>query len=184
MPTTNLTSFERQTKTFKDFVCSPSLAGGLQQQSIYFTAVHILLSPMVFLGNFLILAALHKISSLHRPSKLLYRCLATTDLFGQYCQAAFHCHLLDVLGSRGVVSLSIRIQSNVYNSLCIMFSVFVDNGGHKREQTSRPVVGAKIQTNCNFKTHLLHGSNLLGLFLVSLVYATFQTTEQICGVAV
>ena len=80
MPTTNLTSFERQTKTFKDFVCSPSLAGGLQQQSIYFTAVHILLSPMAFLGNFLNLAALHKISSLHRPSKLLYRCLATTDL--------------------------------------------------------------------------------------------------------
>ena len=54
-----------------------------------------------------------------------------------------------------------------------MFSVFVDNGGHKREQTSRPVVGAKIQTNCNFESHLLHGSNLLGLFLVSLVYATF-----------
>ena len=80
MPTTNLTSFERQTKTFKDFVCSPSLAGGLQQQSIYFTAVHTLLSPMAFLGNFLILAALHMVSSLHRPSKLLYRCLATTDL--------------------------------------------------------------------------------------------------------
>ena len=80
MPTTNLTSFERQTKTFKDFVCSPSLTGGLQQQSIYFTAIHILLSPMAFLGNFLILVALHKVSSLHRPSKLLYPCLATTDL--------------------------------------------------------------------------------------------------------
>ena len=80
MPTTNLTSFERQTKTIKDFVCSPSLAGGLQQQSIYFTAVHILLSPMAFLGNFLILVALYKVSSLHRPSKLLYRCLEKTDL--------------------------------------------------------------------------------------------------------
>ena len=80
MPTTNLATFERQTKKFEDLVCSPSLAGGLQQQSIYFTAVHILLSPMAFLGNFLILAALHKVSSLHRPSKLLYRCLATTDL--------------------------------------------------------------------------------------------------------
>ena len=70
----------RHTKTFEDLICSSSLAGGLQQQSIYFTAVHILLSPMAFLGNFLILAALHKVSSLHRPSKLLYPCLATTDL--------------------------------------------------------------------------------------------------------
>ena len=32
------------------------------------------------LGNFLILVALRKESSLHPPSKLLYRCLATTDL--------------------------------------------------------------------------------------------------------
>ena len=42
--------------------------------------VHILLSLMAFLGNFLILVALHKVSSLHPPSKLLQRCLAITDL--------------------------------------------------------------------------------------------------------
>ena len=79
MPTTNLATFERQTKKFEDLVCSPSLAGGLQQQSVYFTAVHILLSPMAFLGNFLILIALHKVSSLRPPSKVLYRCLAATE---------------------------------------------------------------------------------------------------------
>ena len=80
MPTTNLTAFERQIKTFEDLVCSPSLAGELPQQSIYFTAVHILLSLVAFVGNFLILVALHKVSSLHLPSKVLYRCLAGTDL--------------------------------------------------------------------------------------------------------
>ena len=37
-----------------------------------------------------------------------------------------------------------------------MLSVFVEYGGHKRGQTSRPVVGAKIQTIVR------HGSNLLG----------------------
>ena len=153
MPTTNLATFERQTKKFEDLVCSPSLAGGLQQQSVYFTAVHILLSPMAFLGNFLILIALHKVSSLRPPSVPLF---GSNWSVSWYCQPAFHCHLLDVLGSRRVVSLSIRIQSNVHNSLCIMLSVFVDNGGHKRRQTSRPVVGAKIQTI------VLHGSNLLG----------------------
>ena len=38
-------------------------------------------SVTAFLGNTLILVALHKESSLHPPSKLLYRCLAMTDLF-------------------------------------------------------------------------------------------------------
>ena len=58
----------------------PSSVVGLQQQSIYFSAVNIFLSITAFLGNFLILVALNKETSLHPPSKLLYRCLATTDL--------------------------------------------------------------------------------------------------------
>ena len=40
----------------------------------------IFLSITAFLGNTLILVALHKESSLHAPSKLLFRTLATTDL--------------------------------------------------------------------------------------------------------
>ena len=54
--------------------------GELKQQSISFSAVNILLSITGILGNCLILVALRKGSSLHPPSKLLYRCLATTDL--------------------------------------------------------------------------------------------------------
>ena len=81
MAETNLAKGEAQTNEFKDFRCSPSLAGGLQPQSIYFSAaVYILLSITTFLGNSLILVALQKESSLHPPSKLLCRCLATTDL--------------------------------------------------------------------------------------------------------
>ena len=53
----------------------------MQQQSIYLTAGHILLSLMALSENFLILGAFHKVSSLHPPSKLLYRCLPTSDLF-------------------------------------------------------------------------------------------------------
>ena len=80
MATTNLTAGGTQTKTFKELVCSPSSVGELQQPSIYLSAVNIFLSFTAFLGNTLILVALHKESSLHPPSKLLYRCLATTDL--------------------------------------------------------------------------------------------------------
>ena len=80
MSITNLGRSGTQTKTFRELLCSSSLEGGLQQESVSFAAVNILLSITTFLGNSLILGALHKESSLHPPSKLLYRCLATTDL--------------------------------------------------------------------------------------------------------
>ena len=81
MSTTNFSSGGSHTKSFQELQCSPSLVGGLQQQlSIFFVAVDIFLSITAFAGNSLILVALSKESSLHPPSKLLYRCLATTDL--------------------------------------------------------------------------------------------------------
>ena len=81
MSTTNFSSGRSHTKLFEELLCSPSLLGEHQQQlSICFLPVDILLSITAFAGNFLILVALHKESSLHPPSKLLYCCLATTDL--------------------------------------------------------------------------------------------------------
>ena len=74
MATTNIKGNGTQTKTFEGLVSVDVF------QSISFSAVNILLSITATLGNSLILVALHKESSLHPPSKLLYRCLATTDL--------------------------------------------------------------------------------------------------------
>ena len=80
MATTNITGSGTHTQTFKESLCSTVWVGEFKQQSISFSAVNILLSITAILGNSLILIALHKESSLHPPSKLLYRCLATTDL--------------------------------------------------------------------------------------------------------
>ena len=79
MPKTNLTEEEKQKSYFK-LVCSPELIGGIHSQLIVLSALNILISITAFLGNTLILIALHKESSLHLPSKLLFRSLATTDL--------------------------------------------------------------------------------------------------------
>ena len=50
-------------------------------EKIFIVALNILLSTTAFLGNILIVAALQKVStSLHLPSRLLFRCLAVTDL--------------------------------------------------------------------------------------------------------
>ena len=75
-----LTGGGSQTETFEGLVCSPTLIAGIRQELVYLLPVNIFLSVTAFLGNALILVALHKESSLHPPSKLLYRCLATTDL--------------------------------------------------------------------------------------------------------
>ena len=80
MAITNLTGGGSQTATFVEVVCSPTFTSGLRQELVYLPPVMILLSLTAFLGNGLILVALDKESSLHPPSKLLYRCLATTDL--------------------------------------------------------------------------------------------------------
>ena len=46
----------------------------------FFSALNISLSITAFLGNGLILISLHKVSSIHPPTKLFFRCLAVTDL--------------------------------------------------------------------------------------------------------
>ncbi|XP_022810108.1 melanocyte-stimulating hormone receptor-like [Stylophora pistillata] len=78
--TNNLTEGEIQMKTYQELACSPLFTGGLQQQLFHLAVVNMIFSLTAFFGNSLILVALHKESSLHPPSKLLYRCLATTDL--------------------------------------------------------------------------------------------------------
>ena len=62
---------------------------------VFLVAFNIILSVVASLGNFVILVALHKESSLHPPSKLLYRCLAITDLIvGFVSQPLFATQLL------------------------------------------------------------------------------------------
>ena len=46
----------------------------------FFAALNILFSITAILGNVLILIALHKVTSIYPPTKLLFRCLAVTDL--------------------------------------------------------------------------------------------------------
>ena len=67
--------------TYETLVCSADLTEGTQNQLIFHSVLNILLSTTAFVGNnTLILVALHKESSLHPPSKLLFRCVTTTDL--------------------------------------------------------------------------------------------------------
>ena len=62
---------------------------------IFFIALDIFLSISSTLGNALILVALRNVSSIHPPTKLLFRCLAVTDFcVGLICQPLYICFII------------------------------------------------------------------------------------------
>ena len=67
-------------KTVQELYCSAEFVRGVESELIFLSALNIFLSITAFLGNTLILVALHKKTSLYPPSKLLYGNLAITDL--------------------------------------------------------------------------------------------------------
>ena len=79
MAQTNVTEDKNQ-KTFTELFCLAEFIRGVDGELIFLSAFNIFLSITAFLGNALILVALHKETSLYPPSKLLYRNLAITDL--------------------------------------------------------------------------------------------------------
>ena len=66
--------------TVQELFCSAEFVRGVESELIVLSALSIFFSVTALLGNTLILVALHKETSLHPPSKLLYRNLAITDL--------------------------------------------------------------------------------------------------------
>ena len=71
---------DKSYKAIEELHCSGELTAGIESQLICLAVLNIVLSVTAFLGNALILVALHKESSIHPPSKALYRNLAVTDL--------------------------------------------------------------------------------------------------------
>lgn len=68
-------------KINKELFCSPELTNGTHLQLMCLSVLNILLSITAFVGNVVILIALQKETLLHPATKLLFRCLAASDLF-------------------------------------------------------------------------------------------------------
>ena len=97
MAAANISGDESQ-KPFHQLMCSADLTAGIHGQLTFISGLNIFLSITAFLGNTLILAALRKESSLHPPSKLLLRNLATTDLcVGLILQPLYATYLMPVV---------------------------------------------------------------------------------------
>ena len=74
-------SEDTRSLTYEQLMCWIGLNAepGIHDQFVFLSVLNIFLSVTAFFGNALILVALCKESSLHPPSKLLLRSLATTD---------------------------------------------------------------------------------------------------------
>ena len=74
-PMANVTGDANFTRKLNQAFSSPP--DGMRE---LFSGLNIFLSITASLGNALILIALHKVTSIHPPTKLFFRCLAVTDL--------------------------------------------------------------------------------------------------------
>ena len=81
MALTNFTKDESESRQLSQCSDIDEFTGEVDGEFIFLSVVNSLLSVTAFLGNTLILVALHKETSLQPPSKVLFCSLALTDLF-------------------------------------------------------------------------------------------------------
>ena len=120
-----------QQETVEQLFCSTGLPTG--GQLTFILVLNSFLSIIAFIGNPLILIALHKESLLHPPSKLLLRCLGTTDLcVGLISEALFITSGISVVNEYGNIcryaSAAGFTTANVFSgvSLLTMSVISVD----------------------------------------------------------
>ena len=93
--------------------------------AISYATLNVFLSIIAPLGNVLILIALHKASSIHPPTKLLFQCLAATDLFiGLVSQPLFVILLLNAGGIKNNLNFNfIQQVIQIYNGSSFVLCV-------------------------------------------------------------
>ena len=99
--TTNFAENKSLEKLNSQLRCTAAFFGEVKHELIFLLVVNISVSITAFLGNTLILVALKKESSLHPPSKLLYRNLAITDLcVGMIAEPVYVAYFMSVLSDK------------------------------------------------------------------------------------
>ena len=117
-------------KSFDQLFCSAGLTRETHSQLICLVVLNVVLSVTTFLGNTLILIALHKESSFNPATKLLFRCLATTDLFvGLISEPVIVVNWISVVNERWDICrytfLSSFITGYIFSSVSLLTSTAV-----------------------------------------------------------
>ena len=140
------------------------LSASIRVEIIAIAAVNFLFSITASLGNILILTALRKVISIHPPTKLLFQCLAITDLGVGLISQPLMATLMLLVDNIDIKILNIMF-SHLFSSLSLTYfvwSIVFHINCPECGRTSRPVVGVKEQTRCN--TEASSSSSCLCLF--------------------
>ena len=116
-------------KTIRDLYCSENVAdvtARVHDELIVLLVLNTFLSITAFLGNTLILVALHKESSLHPPSKLLLRSLAITDLLvGIIVEPLNVAYLMSVKSKRWDICYNVNVALFIASYILCAVSLLV-----------------------------------------------------------
>ena len=122
----NLAEDEIQ-KTIKELFCSKKFTGEVHKVLSLLSVLNIFLSITAFLGNTLILVALHEEASLHplSTSKLLYRNLAISDLcVGVILEPTAITYLLSVINEKWEICYYASVINHVAANLLCALSLY------------------------------------------------------------
>ena len=112
-------------KTVEQLYCLEGVTDKMSDQLTFLLVLNSFLSVSAFLGNALILVALHKESSVHPPSKLLLRCLVTTDLcVGLISEPLFVTCLISVLNEHRNICRYISAAGFITSNILCGVSLF------------------------------------------------------------
>ena len=112
--------------TTRQFYCSANVTARVHDELIVLLVLNTFLSITVFLGNTLILVALHKESSLHPPSKLLLRSLAITDLLvGIIVEPLNVAYLMSVKSKRWDICYNVNVALFIASHILCSVSLLV-----------------------------------------------------------
>ena len=112
--------------TTREFYCSANVTARVHDELIVLLVLNTFLSITAFLGNTLILVALHKEYSLHPPSKLLLRSLAITDLLvGIIVEPLYVAYLMSVKSKRWDICYNVNVALFITSHILCSVSLLV-----------------------------------------------------------
>ena len=115
-------------KTIKELFCSKKFTGEVHNLLVLLSVLNTFLSITAFLSNTLILVPLHKETSLHPPSKLLYRNLAISDLcVGVILEPTAITYLLSVINEKWEICYYASAINHVAANLLCVLSLYTVN---------------------------------------------------------
>ena len=112
--------------SISELYCSANVTARVHDELIVLLVLNTFLSITAFLGNTLILVALHKESSLHPPSKLLLRSLAITDLLvGIIVEPLNAAYLMSVKSKRWDICYNVNVALFIASHILCSVSLLV-----------------------------------------------------------